>query len=142
MQVTSKKGLELIKNFEGLRLKSYYCPAGKLTIGYGHLVKDDEPREITEEDANNLLKNDLEFYEKEVRNLIKLPITQGQFDALVSFVFNLGVNSLKTSTLLIHLNSKKFIDAALEFQRWCYVGKDKSLGILKRRFAEATLFLS
>lgn len=142
MQVISKKGLELIKNFEGLRLKAYFCPAGKLTIGYGHLVKDDEPREITEEEANNLLKKDLELYESEVRNMSKIPVSQGQFDALVSFAFNLGINSLKTSTLLIHFNSKKIIEAALEFPRWCFVGKDKSLGILRRRFAEATLFLS
>lgn len=142
MQFTSKKGLELIKNFEGLRLNAYYCPAGKLTIGYGHLVNDNEPREITEDVANNLLKQDLETYEAEVRNMVKIPISQGQFDALVSFAFNLGVGSLKTSTLLTHLNSKKIIDAALEFPRWCYVGNEKSLGILKRRLAEATLFLA
>jgi lysozyme len=142
MLVTSKKGLELIKNFEGLKLKAYFCPAGKLTIGYGHLVKEGESKEITEDEANTLLKKDLAEYESGVRNLIKVPISQGQFDALVSFAFNLGINSLKTSTLLIHFNSKKFIEAAQEFPRWCFVGKDKSLGILRRRFAEATLFLS
>ena len=87
---TSEKGKNLIKNYEGLRLKAYRCPSNKLTIGYGHTANVKENDVITKEQAENYLTQDLKRFENAVNRLVKVSLTQNQFDALVSFAFNLG----------------------------------------------------
>src|SRR5690606_20728399 len=109
----SKQGLELIKQFEGLRLKAYKCPSGIWTIGYGHTKGVYPGMTITEELADKFLVDDIWYFERDVESLVKVPLTQGQFDALVSFAFNVGsdiddddiAEGLGDSTLLKKLNS-------------------------------------
>lgn len=137
----SDKGLELIKFFEGLRLEAYFCPAGLETIGYGHVLKKGDPKKITESEANQILKKDLEYFETEVKNMLKVQVSQNQFDALVSFAFNLGPASLKTSTLLNKLNTKQPLECIVEFLKWTLIGKERSFGLLKRRIIEASMFM-
>ncbi len=143
---TGKAGLELIKSFEGLGLKAYLCPSGVLTIGYGHtgMVRGSKitpHTTITPEEAEALLKEDLKRYEKAVNSLVKVPLNSNQFDALVSFVFNIGINAFSTSTLLTLLNNGDYKGASQQFKRWIYVGGKKVLeGLKKRRTAEEKLF--
>ncbi len=138
----SKKGIELIKRFEGCRLKAYKCPAGVWTIGYGHTnnVRPDDT--ITQEEAEELLKRDLKVHEDNVKRLVKVPLTQGQFDALVSFEFNIGYGAMANSTLLKLLNSGNYDGAAKQFKRWVYAGDKVLEGLVKRRIAETEMFLS
>lgn len=138
---TSQKGLDLIKFFEGLRLNAYLCPAGKRTIGYGHLMKITDEPQITEQEAENILKKDLEYFETEIMKMVKVPLSQNQFDAIVSFTFNLGVGSLGSSTLLQKINNKLFLDCPVELVKWSFIGKERSAGLLKRRLIESCLFL-
>ncbi len=143
----SQNGINLIKKFEGKYLEAYTCPAGVLTIGYGHTgTIDGKPiklgMKISEKKAEKLLEKDLKQFEKGVSDYVKVPLTQGQFDALVSFSFNLGLGSLKSSTLLRLLNGGNYKEAAEQFGRWVKAG-DKTLeGLVKRREAEKKLFLS
>lgn len=140
---TSSAGIALIKKFEGFSPVPYTCPAGKPTIGYGHVIKPGETfTTLHEHQADALLKRDLANREQAVTLLVKVPLTQGQFDALVSFVYNLGVPALKTSTLLKRLNQGKYDQAADNFQRWVFVGKTKLKGLENRRAAEWALFTS
>ncbi len=97
----SVNGMNHIKNWEGLRLKAYKCPAGVWTIGYGHTGPDVKPGgTITQAQADALLDKDTDDAESAVNTLVKVPLSQNQFDALVSFVFNTGIGSFKNSTLL------------------------------------------
>ncbi len=143
---TGKAGLELIKSFEGLGLKAYLCPSGVLTIGYGHTGKVRGNKitlqtTITPEEAETLLKEDLIRFEKAVNSLVKVPLNNNQFDALVSFVFNIGINAFSTSTLLTLLNSGDYKGASQQFKRWIYGNGKKVLeGLEKRRAAEKKLF--
>lgn len=138
----SNDGINLIKNFEGCRLTAYRCPAGVWTIGYGHTGKDvKEGLKITKEQAEELLKKDLKSFELSVNNCIKIPLTQGQFDALVSFSYNVGTGALRNSTLLKLLNQGKIESAAKEFDKWVNAGGKKLSGLVKRRKAEKELFL-
>ena len=138
---TSSKGLELIKHFEGCELKAYVCPAGVLTIGYGHTGPEVQPgMEITTSEAEELLKTDLIRFERIVDNHVTVPIKQCQFDALVSFTFNCGGDAFKNSTLLRLLNAKDYEGAAGQFGRWVN-GPDGALaGLVRRREAEEELF--
>lgn len=138
---TSPAGLNIIKNFEGLRLKAYLCPAGVPTIGYGHTkgVSLQDP-DITKERANELLAEDVAQFEAGVNDLVKVPLNQNQFDALVSFAFNLGVGALKQSTLLKKLNSGDYTGASAHFGRWIFAGNKAMPGLRKRRAAERMLF--
>lgn len=138
----SEKGLKLIKEFEGLRLERYFCPAGKSTIGYGHLIKTGDALKITEEEADELLIKDVEVFEKELLDIVTVPLSQDQFDALLSFTFNMGITQVRTSTLIRKLNCRLILDCPDEFLRWCYIGKDKNFGLMKRRLKEACLFMS
>ncbi|MEZ5691469.1 MAG: lysozyme [Rickettsiales bacterium] len=142
---TSKNGIELIKRFEGFSAEPYYCPAGKLTIGYGHVMSGKE-REglltISKEIAENLLKKDIEIAEKTIARLVKIEITQGQFDALVSFIYNIGNQAFEKSTLLRILNDGETELAAGEFKRWVYSKGKRLRGLVKRREAEKLLFFS
>jgi len=143
---TGKAGLELIKSFEGLGLKAYLCPSGVLTIGYGHTGKVRGNKitlqtTITPEEAETLLKEDLTRFEKAVDSLVKVPLNSNQFDALVSFVFNIGINAFSGSTLLKLLNSGDYKGASQQFKRWIYGNGKKVLeGLKKRRTAEEKLF--
>lgn len=138
---TSEVGVTLIKSYEGFAAKAYTCPAGKVTIGYGHVIRPGEVfQELTEAQADSLLRRDLVNREQAVMLLVKVPMTQGQFDALVSFVYNLGVGALKNSTLLKRLNEKNYRAAADNFLRWVYVGKTKLKGLENRRASEYALF--
>ena len=145
--ITGEKGIELIKKYEGLRLEAYRCPAGKLTIGYGHTGNDVVPgMQINKEMAELLLKNDLKIYEKVINELVKVQLTQNQFDALISFIYNVGIGNFKKSTLLKLINQNKMKEAAEEFLKWNKVSQPGGLkelpGLTKRRAEEKKLFLT
>jgi lysozyme len=138
---TSQEGVELIKKFEGCELKPYYCSGNVLTIGYGHTGSDvNEKSEITEDMAEQILKEDLEKFEKYVSNLVEVELTQCQFDALVAWTFNLGPTNLSQSTLLKRLNSKNFDDVPFQIKRWNKAGGKVLEGLVRRREAESLLF--
>ena len=144
--ITSKKGIDLIKNFEGLRLKAYVCSGGKITIGYGTtLYPNGNAVKITDtctiEQAEAYLKNDLNKFEEAVNRLVGLPVNQNQFDALVCFTYNVGVGNLQSSTLLKMINLNKFEEASLQFERWNKAGGKELKGLTLRRLAEKKLFL-
>ena len=104
----SNTGIALIREFEGCRLTSYVCPSGILTIGIGHTGTDvHSGQTITDAEATALLRKDLDQFEKAVSSLITIPLTQAQFDALVSFAFNCGAGALEESTLRKRLNNKE-----------------------------------
>jgi lysozyme len=137
---TSQNGIDLIKHFEGCELYAYKCPAGVWTIGYGH-TKDVEPgMQITEDDAHNMLVEELNEYETYVNTLVSVPLNQNQFDALVSWVYNLGGGNLKASTLLKVLNSGDYEGVPAQIMRWNKAGGKVLEGLTRRRQAEADLF--
>ena len=136
----SETGLALIRQFEGLRLSAYLCPAGIATIGYGSTAGVKLGRTITAERAEELLREDVRQFETAVSRLVKVPLTQGQFDALTSFAFNLGAKALEKSTLLRLLNAGDYPGAAAQFDRWVYASGKKLSGLVKRRAAERALF--
>lgn len=163
-----KKGLDLIKSFEGLSLKPYLCPAGVPTIGYGSTFYEDgtkvtlKDKKITAARAVKILLHEVTTSERYVDVFCQDKINQNQFDALVSFIYNIGPNAFKSSTLLVKLN-KNINDPTIkdEFLKWCkadgtHNGKDddndglideageKQIleGLLKRRTAEAALYFS
>ncbi|AVG37688.1 TPA: lysozyme [Enterobacter asburiae] len=147
MMQTSEKGIALIKQFEGCKLTAYQDSVGVWTIGYGWTQPvDGKPiragMTIKQETAERLLKTGLVSYESDVSRLVKVGLTQGQFDALVSFTYNLGARSLSTSTLLRKLNSGDYAGAADEFLRWNKAGGKVLNGLTRRREAERALFLS
>lgn len=144
---TSDKGIALIKEFEGCKLTAYQDSVGVWTIGYGWTQPvDGKPiragMTIKQETAERLLKTGLVSYESDVSRLVKVGLTQGQFDALVSFTYNLGGRSLSTSTLLRRLNAGDYAGAADEFLRWNKAGGKVLNGLTRRREAERALFLS
>ncbi|EMH4137223.1 lysozyme [Serratia marcescens] len=146
MQI-SKSGIELIKRFEGLRLKAYQDSVGVWTIGYGWTQPVDGKKvgpgmQIVQATADRLLKCGVVQYEQGVSLLVKVKITQSQFDALVSFAYNLGLRSLSTSTLLKKLNAGDKQGAADEFGKWVNAGGKRLDGLVVRRAAERELFLS
>ena len=138
---TSDVGIELIKKYEGCYLKAYKCPAGVWTIGYGHTNGVKSGMVITKDQAVTYLKNDLITYERAVNSYVKVPLTQNQFDALVSFSFNCGTAALKHSTLLKKLNSGYYDGAANEFTKWNKSNGKVLNGLVRRRQEEKELFL-
>ena len=143
----SENGLSMIASFESFEPKAYYCPAGVLTIGYGHTGTNAQGQElqesdtVTHEQAMRLLYEDVLWAEDAV-NEQRLNLTQNQFDALVSFVFNVGATAFANSTLLKKLKSCDFDEAADEFLRWNKAGGKVLRGLTARREAERELFLS
>lgn len=145
---TSKNGIELIKKFEGFRAEPYQCSAGVWTIGYGStfykggakVTKDDKP--IFKDEAENLLRHHLaRHFEPAIHKLVKVPLNQNQFDALVSFVYNIGNNAFEKSTLLKKLNQgAPKHEVANEFLRWVYANGEKLEGLVNRRSEEKQLF--
>ncbi|WP_447782101.1 lysozyme [Enterobacter asburiae] len=147
MMQTSEKGIALIKQFEGCKLTAYQDSVGVWTIGYGWTQPvEGKPiragMTIKQETAERLLKTGLVSYESDVSRLVKVGLNQGQFDALVSFTYNLGARSLSTSTLLRKLNAGDYAGAADEFLRWNKAGGKVLNGLTRRREAERALFLS
>ena len=144
MRHITKEGLDLIKRFEGFSPEIYTCPAGYPTIGYGHLVRDQERERfaggISREEAEELLKRDVLWAEKGVLRLINVPLMDGQFDALVSFTFNLGTGALQRSTLRRKVNREEHSEVLGEFMRWVWAGGRKLRGLILRRNAEASLY--
>ena len=137
----SKILIEKLKEFEGLRLEAYEDAAGVLTIGYGHTGKDVERGDrISEYWAAELLKNDVGAVECQIRRL-KVARTQGQFDALVSFAFNVGIGRLNRSALLRVIRSGgSKAQITREFKRWVFAGGKQMAGLVKRREWEARRF--
>jgi lysozyme len=131
----------LIKEFEGCKLKAYLCPANVWTIGYGHTDGVKEGDEITQQEADRLLANDIDSFTAGVKRLVSVDISRNQLGALVSFAFNLGLGNLRRSTLLKLLNAGKFTEAANEFDKWVFVAGHKLPGLVRRRSAEKALFL-
>lgn len=141
---TGSAGIELIKQFEGLRLARYLDAVGKPTIGFGHLILPHErfDRPIETGAAEALLKRDLRSAELQLVKLLRVPVTQQQFDALMAFVFNLGAGRLRSSTLLRYLNAGAAAKAADQFLVWNKAGGKPLAGLTRRRQAERKLFLS
>lgn len=138
----SQRGLDLIKEFEGLRLSAYICPAGVPTIGYGTTAGVKIGQTITKERAEEMLRADVAAFERHVLRLVKVPLTQGQFDALVAFVYNVGAGAFEKSTMLRQLNAGLYADAARQFDRWNKAGGEVLAGLTRRRAAERALFES
>lgn len=138
----SAAGLDLLKRSEGLRLTQYRDVAGFPTIGYGHKVEPAEnlPLSISVERAFELLSVDAAYAATQVERLVKVPLTQGQFDALVDFVFNLGAGRLAQSTLLGVLNRGEYDEAAKQILRWDHAGDQELAALKTRREAEVALF--
>jgi len=136
----SQEGLSLIKKFEGCELQAYKCAAGVLTIGYGSTkgVKEDDT--ITQEEADALLLHEMEEYEGYINNAVTVDLEQNQFDALVSWVFNLGPANLKASTMLKVINDNKLTEVPAQIKRWNKAGGKVLQGLIRRREAEALLF--
>jgi lysozyme len=137
----SQNGLSLTERFEGLRLTAYQDQAGVWTIGYGHTGRDVTPGlTISAENAQRMLTQDLRAAAECVNRVTALPLTQNEFDALVDFVFNLGVGNFEGSTLLGDLNAGDLAAAAAQFERWSHAGGKRVAGLLRRRQAEAAIF--
>jgi lysozyme len=151
---TSQRGIDLITRFEGLITHSYLCPANKLTVGYGHCGEDvKQGMVITEKEAENLLKKDLRKFESKLNYSLEhdnVNLNQNQFDACISFIFNLGFSAFIFSTLYKKLKQKDYAGAGEEFLKWVYITKTdpktgerfkvKLKGLETRRKAEQELF--
>lgn len=138
---TSKNGIEFIKQAEGVRLKAYDDGVGVWTIGVGHTKGVKQGDTATMEQVDAWLSKDLKEAENAVNNEVKVPLQQSQFDALVSFVFNVGSGAFRGSTLLATLNRGDYIGAANEFLRWDKAGGKTLAGLTKRRKGEYNMFL-
>jgi len=155
----SKDAIEGIKKDEGVRLRPYRCPALLWTVGVGHVidpnhirVKLDErkglaipdgwDRTITMDEVNDILAKDLATFERGVLRLCPEGLTQGRFDALVSFSFNVGLGNLQRSTIRMKHNRGEFEDAAESFMQWTKAGGKELPGLVKRRKHERALYLS
>ena len=138
----SDKGINLIKEFEGLELISYLCPAKVWTIGYGHTKGVQEGMEWTEEQAEESLKEEVISYCRYVEELVKVPLNQNQFDALTSWTYNLGPTNLKSSTMLKVLNDGNYDEVPEQIKKWNKAGGQVLNGLIKRRDAEVELFVS
>jgi lysozyme len=141
----NKETLNLIKEFEGCELKAYKDAVGVWTIGYGHTAAAGNPKPvsgmvITAKQAEDLLLKDLVKYENAVKKYVKVPLTDNQYGALVSFTYNLGEGNFSKSTLLKKVNAKDFAGAANEFAKWNKAGGKVLNGLTRRRAAEAALF--
>lgn len=148
---TSQKGIELIKKFEGCKLTAYRDSVGVWTIGFGHTKDVKADMVITAEQAEQFLKDDVVYFENGVNKLLKTlkaQVTQNQFDALISFAFNLGLGNLRKSTLakklyVMQQNDRNSVqDVADEFPRWNKAGGQVLTGLTHRRNAERALFLT
>ena len=136
----SQEGLSLIKKFEGCELKAYKCAAGVWTKGYGSTKGVKEGDTLTQEEADELLLHEMEEYEGYINDAVTVSLEQNQFDALVSWVFNLGPANLKASTMLKVINDNKLTEVPAQIKRWNKAGGKVLQGLIRRREAEALLF--
>ena len=142
----SKKGIELIKHFEGLKLEAYQCSAGIWTIGIGTTYYKDTHRHVKEGDtitvkrAEELLRLDINRFQTLINKVVDAKLSQDQFDVLVSFTYNIGSTAFRKSTLLKKLKEGDYPAAALEFRRWNKAGGKVVNGLVRRRKAEEKLF--
>lgn len=139
-----KQGLDLVRHFEGFQPQVYACPAGKPTIGFGHVVREGETfnQPISVQEAYDLLKKDLAIAEDALHRLVKVPLAICQFDALASFIYNIGVGAFEKSTLLKRLNEGEDpYDVSSEILKWVFAGKKRLKGLMRRREAERFLFI-
>ena len=136
----SKEGIALIKKFEGCELEAYKCAAGVWTIGYGHTKDVKEGDSITKEDAESMLVEELQEYSNDVDISVKVDLKQNEFDALVSWTYNLGPTNLNSSTMLRVLNEGKHDDVPTQIKRWNKAGGEVLKGLVRRRNAEALMF--
>lgn len=148
MKIT-REAIALIKKHEGLRLEAYLCPSKIPTIGYGATFYQDGSKvklgdKLTEKEASDLLEYHLRHFERGLRPLVKVPLNDNQFSALISFVFNLGLGNFKTSTLRKVINSGKATEEEIraQFNRWVFSAGRKLNGLIKRRKDEADLYFS
>lgn len=142
----SERGLDLIRKFEGFEERAYVCPGGAMTIGYGHVIKPGEPYSqqgytISGRSAMEVLDADCDIAENAINQLVKVPLTQNQFDALVSLVYNIGVGAFSKSTMLAKINARDYQSAADEFHRWNKSKGKVMAGLRNRREQESRLFL-
>ena len=140
MRHVTEQGLDLIKRFEGFSPTIYTCPAGWPTIGFGHVVREFERDQykagIDKDIGAALLQSDIGASERALLRLIRVPVNDGQFDALVSFTFNLGAGALQRSTLRRKVNREEHGAVPAEFRRWVWAGGRRSAGLARRREAE------
>lgn len=144
MRHITQEGLNLIKRFEGFSSTIYICPAGYPTIGYGHVVQTEEKDRfsdgIDQEQGEELLRRDSQVAERAVQRLITVPLTDGQFDALVSFTFNLGSGALQRSTLRRKVNRAEHDEVPDQLIRWVWAGGKKLKGLVRRRKQEVEIY--
>ncbi len=138
----SKRGLKLTGDFEGCKLTAYMDQAGIWTIGFGHTHGVHQGMTCTQEQADAWLLEDVQDAVDGVNHLVKVKLAQSQFDAIVDFVYNLGVGNLSKSTLLRLVNKGDFQGAANEFEKWNKAGGIARAGLTRRRLAEKELFLA
>lgn len=139
----SSRGLEFIKSFEGFAPVTYICPAGLVTVGFGHVVKEGECYgSLTYKQAEEILKKDLAKYEYLLNREGFPALSQNQFDALLSLAYNIGAKAFINSTLCRQLKLGKFANAANEFTRWVYCKGEVIDGLVRRRQEEKKLFLN
>ena len=136
----SEEGLSLIKKFEGCKLEAYKDAVGIWTIAYGRIKDVKMGDTCTKEQAEEWLDEEMHEYEGYINDQVKVDLEQYQFDALVSWVYNLGPNNLKSSTLISVLNDKKYNDVPAQIRRWNKAGGNVLDGLIRRREAEALLF--
>jgi GH24 family phage-related lysozyme (muramidase) len=144
MRHITQAGLDLICRFEGFSSIIYLCPAGYPTIGYGHLITEANKEQfldgIDELEALDLLKSDVQKAERAVLRLINVPLTDGQFNALVSFTFNFGGGALQRSILRRKVNRGEHSAVPAEFMKWVWAGGRKQKGLVRRRLAEGIIY--
>lgn len=142
MRHITDDGLNLIKRFEGFSSTVYVCPAGYPTIGYGHLVREGEQfTSISTSEAEDLLIKDVAFAERAVLRLVDAPLADGQFDALVSFTFNLGSGAFQRSTLRRKVNRQAHSEVPGQLMRWVWAGGRRLKGLTLRRAAESKSYI-
>ena len=136
----SNEGISLIKKFEGCELEAYQDAVGVWTIGYGHTKNVKEGMTVSKEQADNMLLNELDEYCEHVEKAVTVDLKQCEFDALVSWTYNLGPTNLNNSTMLKVLNNKEYDDVPAQIKRWNKAGGKVLQGLIRRREAEALLF--
>ena len=137
---TNEAGIALIKDYEGLRLTPYLCPARVWTIGYGHTRTVHAGMKITPQEADALLQDDLRLVERATQRLVQVTLNDNQFAALVSFTFNVGIGNLERSTLLSLLNRGWYEQVPAQLMRWDRASGEPLGGLSRRRAAEARLW--
>jgi len=141
LMTTSDRGRQLIKRYEGLRLSAYVCPAGRLTIGWGHTRGVCAGQRITEQQAEAMLTADTAPIEQ-LLNALGINFRQEQFDALVSWIFNLGYGNFSHSTLLKRIQAgASDEEIADQMVRWTFAGGRQLRGLMERRVSEANTFV-